>query len=39
MSKIYEITPIYDGSDLIDIVYFAHKGASMRFKYLFNINV
>ena len=31
--------PIVDGCDLIDPLYFAHKGASMRFKYLFNINV
>ena len=30
---------IVDGCDLIDPLYFAHKGTSMRFKYLFNINV
>ena len=26
-AKIYEITPIYDGSDSIDIVYLAHNRA------------
>ena len=35
-TKNYKITPIYDGGDIIDIVYFAHTGASMRFKYLFD---